>query len=309
MSGMGTSGRTWHDYIWKMRPAHMGLIFIIISAIPLAGLLQVPIPTTFMSQDYFNTVNAAAARATAQGRRPVMVRGECYYIVAPGFNDGEASQLALSQKLKYEVLWVILDTTAQINFLNYMRRYKFAYQIPGEAVLGGPMVYGVDWVMIGPILGEEPAMARVAADIWTSVNNKDYFGTSLSDLPMMATLHSFADVDVTRMVTYSGTASEMFVRQWTSAAYPNLMAVGNFAYADVAYAYGKYVLGTLSTSQTYAELEQLMDFKGYFGRPGEEQAMAEGRNTQGVFMLACIALGAIHLRIEKRTRIKEEVKT
>lgn len=300
---MANSKPAWHDYIWRIRPERMSIIILFVTALPLFVSLGIPLPASYLSTDYYNTVISQAAKATAEGRRPVMVKGEIMYAVTPGFKDSEASQVLLFTRYNYKMLFVTMDTTSHVNVLDMMKRYKYAYQIPGEKdIIGGPYVYGVDWVLTPSILGEEPAMARVAANIWEACNNKDFFGTPFDQLPMMATLHSFNDVDVTRGAYYSGTHVEMFIRQWTNAIYPNIRAVGGYAYEDVAYAYGRYIYGTLSTMRGAAEFEQLVNFKGSFGRPGEDQAKIESRNTQAITMFAFIALGAIHLNIEKRRR-------
>jgi hypothetical protein len=193
-----------------------------------------------------------------------------------------------------------------MNVLDIMKRYKFAYQMPGETeILGGPYKYGIDWVLTPPILGEEPAMQRVAADIWEACASKDYFGTSFTQLPMMENIHSFRDVDVSSGVFYSGTHVEMFIRQWTNANpnYPNIKGVGPYAYEDVAYAYGRFIFGSNGGMRGAAEYEKLVNFKAYFGRPAEDESKIEARNTQAIAIFACIALGAIHLNIEKRRRV------
>jgi hypothetical protein len=51
-----------------------------------------------------------------------------------------------------------------------------------------------------------------------------------------------------------------------------------------------------------AEYEKLVGFKAFTGRPAEDESKIEARNTQAIALFACIALGAIHLSMEKRRR-------
>lgn len=293
----------WHDFIWKIRPKHMAVLMLIVSGLPLFVSLGIPMTASYLSTDYYNTVVSQADIAKAAGRRPVRARGELFYNVMPGFKDKQAAETIQSIQNNYALLFVVLDTTSHINVLDVMKRYKLAYQMPGETeILGGPYKYGIDWVVTPAILGEEPAMQRVAADIWEACAGHDFFGTPFSALPMMANLHSFRDVDVSSGFFYSGTHVEMFVRQWTNANpnYPNIKGVGDFAYEDIAYAWGRFIFGTDAGLRGAAEYETLVNFKGYFGRPAEDQAKIEARNTQLIALFACIALGAVHLGMEKR---------
>jgi len=293
----------WHDFIWKMRPQHLAIIMLLVSGIPLFVSIGIPLPASYLSTDYYNTVASQAAIARAAGRRPVRMRGELFYNVIPGFKDSDATWVIQCIKENYAIIFVTLDTTSHINAMDIMKRYKFAYQMPGETeILGGPYKYGIDWVLTPAILGEEPAMQRVASDIWEACQGHDYFGTPFTQLPMMTNLHSLRDVDVTSGLFYSGTHVEMFIRQWTNANpnYPNVKGVGPYAYEDVAYAYGRFIFGTNGGMRGAAEYEKLVGFKAYIGRPAEDESKIEARNTQAIALFACIAIGAIHLNLEKK---------
>jgi len=239
-----------------------------------------------------------AAKAKAEGRRPVFAKGYIVYAVTPGRKDVLASVITHMMKHNTQILFVIMDTTGHLDTEDLMKRYKFTYQLPGSAeIIGGPYKYGEDWVMTPYIPGEEAAMARVASDIWEASNSRDFYGTPYSQLPMMQKLRSFRDVDLTHLSAYSGTHIEMYVRQWTGAAFPNIRGIATHAYEDLAYAYGKFIFGTISGLRGSAEYQHLTNFAG------EQRAMIESRNTEALIMFAAIALGTIHLNIQKRQRV------
>jgi hypothetical protein len=280
---MGSSRSAWYEYIWKMRAEHLAAIMLIVAALPIWVPLGIPMPRSYLSWDYYQTVESIPDGG-------VVVIGANIYEIGDyhGSRDLWGAQFTHWVKKHLKIVCVVLDTTAHMAFEDVMRRYKL------DSRVGGPYVYGVDWVITPYIPGEEPAMAAVAADIWKACNGRDFYGTPFEQLPIMANIHSFRDVHLTTFKAYSGTHIEMFIRQWTSAAYPNVKGVASHAYEDLAYAYGKYILGTLSGARGAAEYEY------YLGFPGEERAKIEARNTEAFLLFACIVVGAIYVNMQKR---------
>jgi hypothetical protein len=289
---MGSSRLAWYEYIWKMKAEQMAALMIIAAAIPLWMPLGIPMPTSYLSTDYYKTVESIPAGG-------VVVIGANIYEIG-GYRasrDLWGAQFTHWVRKQLKILCVVLDTTAHMAFEDVMRRYRL------DSRAGGPYVYGRDWVITPYIPGEEPAMKAVALDIWKACNGRDFYGTPFEQLPMMANLHSFNDVQLTTFKAYSGTHIEMFIRQWTLASYPNVKAVASHAYEDLAYAYGKFIQGTISGARGSAEYEYLINF------PGEERAKIESRNTEAFLLFACIILGAVYLNRQKaRQAIKAPAK-
>jgi len=283
---MGKKPTRWYEYIWRMRPEHMAAIMILMAAIPIVQPLGIPQPMSYLSTDYYNTVQAIPDGG-------IVVIGSNVYAMDQyqNWRDGWGAQFTHWSRKKLKILCVVLDTVSHIAFEDVMRRYKL------DSRYGGPYVYGKDWVMTPYIPGEEPAMAAIAADVWKACDGRDFYGVPFEQLPMMANIRSFRDVQLTTFKAYSGTHIEMFIRQWTSAAFPNVKGVASHAYEDLAYAYGKYILGTISGARGYAEYEALVGF------PGEDRAKTEARNTEAFFLFVCIILGAIYLNQEKKQRV------
>jgi hypothetical protein len=73
-------------------------------------------------------------------------------------------------------------------------------------------VYGEDYVLLGWIPGYESTLAGLLSDLKGITSNKDYQGTALSDLPMMADLNEAGDF---HLLGYSlSTSPEPYTRQW-----------------------------------------------------------------------------------------------
>jgi hypothetical protein len=73
--------------------------------------------------------------------------------------------------------------------------------------------YGVDWVNLGYIAGEEVAKAAFAADIHKTVS-RDNFGTPLNMLPLMNEVRSIKDFAGAITISTGISATEGYLRQW-----------------------------------------------------------------------------------------------
>ncbi len=72
--------------------------------------------------------------------------------------------------------------------------------------------YGVDWVYLGFIAGDEAAAAQLAVNL--RVSRRDYFGTALENLPIMEGVRDYKDVAL--LVSHVGLPDmgKWYVRQW-----------------------------------------------------------------------------------------------
>jgi hypothetical protein len=74
------------------------------------------------------------------------------------------------------------------------------------------LTYGEDWMMTGWIPGYEPILKGLLADFWATCGGKDYAGTPLGNLPMMANIKGAGDF---HLVGYStSTSPDPYCRQW-----------------------------------------------------------------------------------------------
>ena len=156
-------------------------------------------------------------------------------------------------------------------------------------------VYGEDYVMLGFVPGGgEAAEAAVAEDLW-AVLPVDIYGTPLSELPMMQTIHSHEDIDFVLEHNDSGTSIEVMVRQWYTMYGVKCLinAATSSVPTTVAY-YPSPIVGYLMGSRGGAELETMM------AKPGWGLSLTDSMNLAGLSILGFIILGnasMIHERI------------
>jgi hypothetical protein len=152
-------------------------------------------------------------------------------------------------------------------------------------------VYGVNYVLLPYVTGEEAALSLMAENMWaTSV---DYYNTPLSELPLMANCHQLTDAKL--IVTgYSGTYASYFLRQWV-VKYPDDIRpkiVTWMGYTDWAAQYPRYVQGAGLRS---------VDTQILTGYLGEDVIKLDASNLCYAFSIIVLITGAI-LKIQAQRK-------
>lgn len=73
--------------------------------------------------------------------------------------------------------------------------------------------YGVDFVNLGYFVGSEPTIAAFGEDVHALVK-ADFYGTPISELPIMEFLHSAEDIDLEISLAAGMNYPELYLRQW-----------------------------------------------------------------------------------------------
>lgn len=73
--------------------------------------------------------------------------------------------------------------------------------------------YGVDFVNLGFLVGSEPTIAAFGEDTHALVK-VDYYGTPISQLPIMDLLHNAGDIDLEISLAAGMNYPELYLRQW-----------------------------------------------------------------------------------------------
>lgn len=81
-------------------------------------------------------------------------------------------------------------------------------------LLGREMEYGVDYVNLGYIAGEEMGLAAFLEDIWGVTGGKDTYGNSLDELPLMKEVKTGQDLKYGFANTACYATEPMYIRQW-----------------------------------------------------------------------------------------------
>ncbi len=123
--------------------------------------------------------------------------------------------------------------------------------------------YGVDYVHLGFIPGHETAIAAFADDVKELIS-KDYYGNSLSELPIMEDFNSAEDIDLAISMTGGSEYPFHYIRQWYSG-YGVTITGGarGLDYASmVPYIASGQLTGFLASLRGAAEYELLTGYLG-----------------------------------------------
>jgi hypothetical protein len=141
--------------------------------------------------------------------------------------------------------------------------------------------YGVDFVHLGYIAGEEAAVAGLCRDV-NALLKVDYSGRSLSDLPMMKTIRNARDFTI--VIDFTASADSQY---WMNQAYASYGTAIGFGLTAIkvpdAYAYfmAGQIFGILESLSGAAQYEILIK------RPG---TAVTGMDAQSLAHLLYIAL-------------------
>jgi hypothetical protein len=172
--------------------------------------------------------------------------------------------------------------------------------------------YGEDYVLFGYLAGTEMALAAFAADPWKAYE-VDYYGTPLSELPLMQNIHSWEDFDVALGSASSCVLQDMFVRQWCAEGKqnpiddpygPNLATVyipqstcapNTVPYYKANPGIHAMIYGTQGAAELEAEANRL----------GLATALADAKNLGVIANVGLVILGNIAYFAERNRRRKE----
>lgn len=122
-------------------------------------------------------------------------------------------------------------------------------------------VYGVDWVHLGFVPGEESGLAALAADVWTATGALDADGKAFSTLPLMAEVQDANDFAL--MVIHTTTNVDPQVRQINNAyGVPIIVSCTALTTPTVMPFYPTQVTGILNGLSGMGQYEFLTGYGG-----------------------------------------------
>jgi len=126
-----------------------------------------------------------------------------------GLADSEPGHTALMRiMLENDIKFVMVSLTPDTPLLHSYITDKVSKYPESQG-----KVYGVDWVQMGFLAGQEGALSLMAEDMHSAFA-ADYYGTPLSQLPLMDDVQDFNDVALVISGSSSQTWIEAPVRQW-----------------------------------------------------------------------------------------------
>lgn len=148
--------------------------------------------------------------------------------------------------------------------------------------------YGEDWVFLGWIPGGETGMRAFGQDMHTAAP-ADFWGTPITDLPMMADIKTAEDVDLLVSIESGTPGAPEWIRQWWSVygtpIIVPIVAVG--APELVPARQAGQLVALLPGVRAAAEYEQLV------GRLGLGTASADALSTTHILVIIFVIIGNI----------------
>ncbi len=280
------------DNIWeKLGSLHwfpIGAIILLLIFIPLLNPLGLPISTNTWTEDAYDAVLAVPDDK-------VVIWEDNWSI--SGLADSEPGHIALMRiMLENNVKFVMVSLTPDTPLL---------HTYVTDAVSNYPesqgKVYGVDWVQMGFLAGQEGALSLMAEDMHSAFST-DYYGTPLSQLPLMDNVIDFNDVALVISGSSSQTWVEAPVRQWYTKYDVDVVSytLSGGTVLSATYWPNNGIVGIIEGSRGGAELE----FIGSV--PGVGAAQSDAKTLAFLATAGFIVLGNISYFGAKSAKEDEE---
>jgi hypothetical protein len=156
--------------------------------------------------------------------------------------------------------------------------------------------YGVDFVHLGYIAGEEAAIAGLCRDLHALLK-VDYGGRPLSDLPMMKTIKNAKDFTI--VIDFTASADSQYWLNQAYATYGTAIGFGLTA-IKVPDAYSYYMAG-----QIFGIIESLSGAAQYevlIRRPGMAVTGMDAQSLSHLLYIALIVLGNVVFLTQRREK-------
>jgi hypothetical protein len=253
----------------------VGAVILILIFIPLMNPLGLPISTTPWTHDAVEVLKAVPDDK--------IVVWEDNWSMG-GLAEADVGHTALMRiLLKNNIRFVMVALTPDTPLLHTYISDKVANTPEGRG-----KTYGTDWAQMGFLPGGEGALQLMAEDFHGAFE-ADYYGTDLSDLPIMDDLHGYEDIAIVITGSSSQTWVEAPVRQWYVKYDVPLVSytLTGGTVLSATYWPDNGILGIIEGSRGGSELE----FIG--GVPGEGSAQSDAKTLAFLATAAFIVIGNI----------------
>jgi hypothetical protein len=187
------------------------IVFVIITAMLLYPL-SIPFPVSSYGQNYYNFVESIPPDTVV------------------GFMMGETPstkpQLMSSTVITTAMLWEKNDPVVVWYDYAICAPLVEGYLEEAKKMVDREIVYGVDYVNLGYIAGEETGQAAFLKDIRQVTAGKDLYGNNLDDLPMMEGVNSGNELKYGFANCACYCTEPMYVRQWQMVYDAKIATIG-----------------------------------------------------------------------------------
>lgn len=157
-------------------------------------------------------------------------------------------------------------------------------------------VYGVDYVYLGFIPGEETAAAAIATDSWAAFGGKDADGTPFEQIPLMQDFHGATDVS---LIVNSGGSMQwifLYLRQWQETYGITWISTGSSKFESTYVAF-------LPTGQLYSILagaRHAAEYELLLNEPTITIATMDSQSAAHLAIVIFMILGNVFYFIQKQ---------
>jgi hypothetical protein len=249
----------------------MYLTVTILACIPLLTPIGLPVPINSWTMEAYDKIDSLEPGSK-------VVVSACIQI--PAWPEIEGSTIAMLNHL-------FSKEGIKIVIVSFYADGPMAITLALKNIDTHGKEYGVDWVHLPFLSGAETALAGFASDI-KEMTKEDFFGTPLTELPLMDDINTLEDFDFAQLFMVGMSPGiEEHLRQWilpygieTGAA-----AVGiALPWVQHYYAEG-FTKGYVASVRGGAEYERLIKM------PGKATAMTESLSATHVFLIILIIAG------------------
>lgn len=272
---MKIEGDTFIEKLGGLHWFWVGAVILILVFIPLMSPMGLPISTSQWTRDAVEVLEAVPADK--------YVVWEDMWSMG-GLAEAEVGHTALMRiLLKNNIKFVMVSLTPDTPLLHTYISDKVANTAEGRG-----KVYGEDWAQMGFLPGEEAALSLMAEDFHAAFGN-DYYGTSLSSLPIMDGLEDADDIALVITGSSSQTWVEAPVRQWYVKYDVPIVSytLTGGTVLSATYWPDNGILGIIEGSRGGSELEFLGSV------PGEGVAQSDAKTLAFLATAAFIVIGNI----------------
>ena len=266
------------DKLGDIKPKYIHAVILILVIIPLLVPLKLPLSVSPLTRKAFDTINALKPGDV------VLFSNDFGADTLPS-NIGQAAVM-LNHLMSLKGVKVVI-----ISFLHADGMPIFELYVRPRVNFNGK-VYGQDWVNLGWIPGFEVGMSAFAKGI-KQVVSKDYYGTPISDLPMMKNINVAEDFKLVITFVYI----EEYIRQFNNP-YKLPIILGGRAImisGQMAYVSTGQIVSILNDAIGAAEYEVLLNTVGY-GR-----TFLDAMTVVLIYAILLVVLANVSYLLSKRT--------
>lgn len=261
------------------------LLLVIAYAVPVLYPLNLPVPVTEYPRSAYNAVDALPA----------------------------GSVLALDVSIGMNSVPELMATTVVIikhSFMKNLKLVTWSIDEPQGPVLTEMAIreanpekygkkYGVDYVILPYLAGGEAAEVSMMNDI-PATTSRDYYGTSITQLPMMSTIKSSKDIKL--IVAIAATQADDRVRQYGIAGGQKFIFVTYLANTPgaIPYVSSGNLISVLGGAIGGAQYETLLK------QPGRGIAVTDSLNSLIILVIGLVAVSNIVHLFQRSKGVKEQ---